>query len=128
MMYIYDSMNIGETKNAVKQAVAEKLKQHQVKFLHYKYHARNDFCGSNLVAATIELVRWYQKGLVPLSIQPSPSVRARIEKRLHKYTSSRDGDFELHRTAHLRRIRCLTCGKSIRRKGSNLHERACGGK
>jgi len=93
--YVYDSLNIGETQNLVEEAVEAKLGQHQVRYLHYDFHAKNDFCGSNLIAATIELVRCYQNGYIPPCIRPSPTVRDRLERQLHKHKSFREGNFEL---------------------------------
>lgn len=72
--YVYDSLNIGETQNPVRAAVEAKLHRHQVRYLHYEFHAKNDFCGSNLIAATVELVRWYRNGYIPPRIHPSPIV------------------------------------------------------
>jgi len=60
--YVSDSMNIGETLNPIQNAVRGKLDGHRLIFVRYEYHAKNDFCASNLIAALMESIRWYKYG------------------------------------------------------------------
>jgi len=98
----------------------------ELKPIKYRYQARNDFCGSQIVAAAIEIVGWHMKDIIPAEIKPSSVVRKRVERAFHREKSWREKKIKLSEVAKNRRTNCPFCVKLIPRRGAHQHIRSCG--
>jgi len=70
VMYIYDSQNCWFSDNAIKQELEPKLSHFHVQPVYYNHQSKNDYCGSQLIAASVELLSWHRRGLIPQEIVP----------------------------------------------------------
>jgi len=123
--YVYDSENASAYDKGIQIELKQIEKRIKLKALPYGYSARVDYCGSQLVAATIDLISWHRHGLVPAEIRPSPVIRKRVEKCFHKEKSVRTQAVNLTKCAQGRKIICPSCNKFVRRKGGHLHLAKC---
>ena len=123
--YIYDSDNIFGSSHPANEKLRLFEASMRLKPIKYNYRSRNDFCGSQMVVATIELLSWHHKGLMPAEVKPSPAVRKRIERIFHKQPSAKESRLGIKQYQNLRRIQCPICKKLIKRKGNNTHLIAC---
>ena len=123
--YIYDSENIFNSDHPLDGKLRHLKNNMRLTPINCNYRSRNDFCGSQIVAATLELLSWHHRNYIPSEIRPSPTVRKRVETIFHKEPSAREARLGVNHYRNLKKIHCPMCQKLIKRKGSNSHLISC---
>jgi len=119
--YIFDSENVWRDREILGEEIERLKGTIELRPIEYRYRARNDFCGSQIVAAAIEIIGWHLRNIIPTEIKPSSVVRKRVEKAFHKKESQRGKKIKLSEVARNRRTKCPFCIKLIPRRGAHQH-------
>jgi len=82
--------------------------------IKYNYRSKSDLCGGQLVVATMELLSWHHKGLVPSEMRPSPGIRKRLEKIFDEHASARENRLDMSHYKNLKKICCPICKELIK--------------
>ena len=123
--YIFDSENMWQNREILREEIERVEGIIKLRPIKYGYQARNDFCGSQIVAAAIELISWHLRDVIPTEIKLSSVVRKRVERAFHREESQRVERIKLTKVARNRRFRCPLCSKLIPRRGAHQHIKNC---
>jgi hypothetical protein len=107
---------VGDGSNDVldNMPLIDRLKQvGTVVRLCYEFLTRTDFCGSAAPVLALHIVQCHKASTFK-TCQPLPSLRRRIESRLHKHPSRAS---RCRLMPHIRNLECLGCNQLYARKG-----------